>query len=1452
METAYALPSCSLDFPLHWTEEKDEPNGPWASDWEGTPNNPQASGLSDEGSPAVTKKHGTRLANGTIRRKRYNGGFSSSEEELEEQWNEQDLIIVVKEDVDFKEELMSIAPPCLQNSDTSGSDSSFYETLNLKELNESKEDFERRREQFLKSNLKPCVLLQRIDCQAEVDVLISDDSALRTPKKRHLKLNHVNISPSKSYIKFPEGPTHSRGRPLSRGRPAKGPAKSPASSDLSDSSPVHRKSKHSTRLAGGTLIRKRYWEEEEEGEDEEEKQKGTKRPKTNGLQVYRSVEHVYTTADYTDDYTIERILSVRATRDKKVNPDHTEDANEYYVKFKYKSYIHCKWICLKTLQRDERWQLKLKNFHARANNDLLDDGALFHPDYVIVDRVLDVRYKDLNTKHAYEYLVKWCSLPYMSSTWEKSEDVEKAKVAEFKKLHNHPLVFKTIPRPPHMFWNKLEGPWTGRDGLTLKDYQLEGVNWLLFNWYNRNNCILADEMGLGKTIQAIALLTEMHAAGIHGPFLVIAPLSTLGNWAREFSSWTYLYTVVYHGSQENRHVIEEYELFLKNKINQRMCKFDVLLTTFEMVGVMSPALRNIQWRCVIIDEAHRLKNKACKLHTSLNMLTMEYKVLLSGTPLQNSLEELFSLLNFLEPKQFDSEYRFIQKYGNIETKEQVHKLQELLKPLMLRRLKEDVEKNLKPREETIIEVELTDVQKKYYRAILEKNWGFLKHGNSRNLPNLINIIMELRKCCNHPFLVKGAEEMITAQLSTVFDPHSPDFPLQTLVHSAGKLVLLDKLLPKLKAGGHKVLIFSQMVKVLGILEDYVTRKGYLYERLDGQVASDQRQAAIDRFSKPDSQQFLFLICTRAGGQGINLTAADTCIIYDSDWNPQNDLQAQARCHRIGQTKAVKTYRLVTRNSCEQLMLDKAGLKLGLDHAVLQSMSGDQAKRASGIKQFSKVEVETLLKKGAYAAVMEDTGEEQRFCGEDIDQILQSRATTRNIESLSQKGSTFSKASFVTSQSRSNIEIDDPEFWEKWAKKAKVDPETLTLKKMDSLVINQPRMRKQGKLFNNYLYDNTSDDDSYNDPTVTYRSPKVPKVGGSLKDPQKIQGPLADFKSHHYIQVEKALLRFGWGRWTEILRQLWDVGVCNMGLADVENVCRAVLSVCLLNFHGKAMIKEALWILITPFRDQEAYFKHRGLTCKSSQFDKEFDTSNVNWLKNYKPEAYLSKWFCNQLKGKRSLTMVQRVRYLLVLKQDVIGENAQTIMAGVNAKQVSIPMPHVTTSIGAECSVPEWWDKEADKCLLIGAFKHGCEEFMLMRADPCLCFLERMTPPPRTQKKIGSVKPKVKHVGNQAEIPVRKRILPAWMLVQSDELIKKATTKLAVLNGVEEKECVSDWPSFRALSLRLHQLIIGCRKMSSVKQTKIKTPISARLKRSTNIIPAEMSMENTESVWQETN
>uniref|UniRef100_A0A4W6E9L7 Chromodomain helicase DNA binding protein 9 n=1 Tax=Lates calcarifer TaxID=8187 RepID=A0A4W6E9L7_LATCA len=1092
---------------------------------------------------------------------------------------------------------------------------------------------------------------------------------------------------------------------------------------------------------------------------------------------------------------------------KEVSPGVVVEVEEFFVKYKNYSYLHCEWATEQQLEKDKRIQQKIKRFKMKQAQRALFfmEEEPFNPDYVEVDRVLEVSYcedKDTGEEVVY-YLVKWCSLPYEDSTWELKDDVDQSKIEEFEQLQAAKPDSRRVERPPANLWKKREQSREYRNGNSLRDYQLEGVNWLLFNWYNRRNCILADEMGLGKTIQSITFLEEIHRVGIKGPFLIIAPLSTIANWEREFHTWTHLNVIVYHGSMVSRQMLQQYEMYFRDaqgRVIRGAYRFQAVITTFEMILGGCPELNAIEWRCVIIDEAHRLKNKNCKLLEGFKLMSLEHKVLLTGTPLQNTVEELFSLLHFLEPARFPSENTFMQEFGDLKTEEQVQKLQGILKPMMLRRLKEDVEKKLAPKEETIIEVELTNIQKKYYRAILEKNFSFLAKGAGQsNMPNLVNTMMELRKCCNHPYLIKGAEEKILEDFREVYSPTAIDFHLQAMVQSAGKLVLIDKLLPKMKAGGHKVLIFSQMVRCLDILEDYLIQRRYLYERIDGRVRGNLRQAAIDRFSKPDSDRFVFLLCTRAGGLGINLTAADTCIIFDSDWNPQNDLQAQARCHRIGQNKAVKVYRLITRNSYEREMFDRASLKLGLDKAVLQSMSGRDNSLGGG-QQLSKKEIEDLLRRGAYGAIMDEEDEGAKFCEEDIDQILQRRTKTITIESEG-RGSTFAKASFVASGNRTDIALDDPNFWDKWAKKADIDMDMVNGR--NSLVIDTPRVRKQTRPFSATKDElaELSEGESDSDDT----KPKL----------RRNHDRLNSYGRTECFRVEKNLLVYGWGRWKDILnhgrfkKQLTE--------RDVESICRALLAYCLVHYRGDDKIKSFMWDLIAPTEDgrTKELQNHLGLSApvprgrkgkKMKTQSSSFDIHKAEWLRKHNPEHMLQddgykkhlKHHCNKV--------LLRVRMLYYLKQEVIGNQAQKVLDGVDSSEIKIWVPEPDHS-----ELPAlWWDAISDKCLLLGVYKHGYEKYNTIRADPTLCFLDRVGRP--DEKAIAAEQRGNDFmdgwVHNTGPVPVKHYL--AFILTWLAKVRKFCETDTDLTYGES-----AYWPSSSVLTARLRRLITASQRYTKM-------------------------------------
>ncbi|KAF2130418.1 hypothetical protein P153DRAFT_314292 [Dothidotthia symphoricarpi CBS 119687] len=530
-------------------------------------------------------------------------------------------------------------------------------------------------------------------------------------------------------------------------------------------------------------------------------------------------------------------------------------------------------------------------------------------------------------------------------------------------------------------------------GGTMRDYQVAGLNWLISLHENGISGILADEMGLGKTLQTISFIGYLRfIGGITGPHLVAVPKSTLDNWKREFGKWCPDIDVfVLQGNKDERAQLIQDRLVNEN--------FDVCITSYEMILREKSHLKKFAWEYIIIDEAHRIKNEESSLAQMVRSFNSRNRLLITGTPLQNNLHELWALLNFLLPDVFGDAAAFddwfSQQEGDSDTV--VQQLHKVLRPFLLRRVKADVEKSLLPKKEVNLYVGMSDMQVQWYKKILEKDIDAVNGGagNKESKTRLLNIVMQLRKCCNHPYLFEGAE------------PGPPYTTDEHLVNNAAKMVILDKLLKRMKGQGSRVLIFSQMSRVLDIMEDYSVMRGYQYCRIDGSTAHEDRIAAIDDYNKEGSEKFLFLLTTRAGGLGINLTTADIVVLFDSDWNPQADLQAMDRAHRIGQTKQVYVFRFVTENAIEEKVLERAAQKLRLDQLVIQQGRAQQPVKNAA----SKDELLTMIQHGADklfntkdAVTGEKNADDEDFDaimkrGEQLTQKLNSKYETLGLDDL---------------------------------------------------------------------------------------------------------------------------------------------------------------------------------------------------------------------------------------------------------------------------------------------------------------------------------------------------------------------------------------------------------------------------------------------------------------------
>lgn len=693
--------------------------------------------------------------------------------------------------------------------------------------------------------------------------------------------------------------------------------------------------------------------------------------------------------------------------------DFDEDDLEYLLKWENKSYSHCLWMpgawSFGVISHTMRQAFIRRTFGEiaedapdgeRHNDSLLrwTEKEAIYDVWITPDIILDVHYaprsredeKKYRAKsrrdkfeddlrrvfHVVKIFVKFEGLGYDDAVWDTPPTPDRESIYEafldayreyLNGKHFEPEPWRDMKERTDEFrrldFNEAirvtEQPKGLRRG-KLMQYQVDGLNWILYNYRHERSVILADEMGLGKTIQVVALLSNfIQEQPRIWPFLIVVPNSTCPNWRREIKKWAPdLRVVAYYGGKVSQKLALEYELFPNGS---RELKAHVVIMSYDSAKDNETRSRfsATKWAGLIVDEAQALKNDENTLYKALNTLRIPFKLLLTGTPLQNNKRELFNLIQFIEPsmkaEQLDQEFAQVSS-------ENIGKLHELIRPYFLRRTKAGVLTFLPPMAQVIVPVSMSVLQERLCKSILERNPQLIRslfvRGKMKTSErsSLSNILMQLRKCLCHPFIYSQAIEDRTT---------SPELTRRNLVEASPKLMLLEIMLPKLKERGHRVLLFSQFLDQLTILEDFLAGMNLRYERLDGSQSSMEKQKKIDAFNAPDSELFVMLLSTRAGGVGINLATADTVIILDPDWNPHQDIQALSRAHRIGQRKKVLCFQLMTVDSVEEKILQIGRKKLALDHVLIERMDDDKNEEQSN-------DVESVLKHGAAALFGEGT------------------------------------------------------------------------------------------------------------------------------------------------------------------------------------------------------------------------------------------------------------------------------------------------------------------------------------------------------------------------------------------------------------------------------------------------------------------------------------------------
>ena len=693
-----------------------------------------------------------------------------------------------------------------------------------------------------------------------------------------------------------------------------------------------------------------------------------------------------------------------------------EDDKEYLVKWEGKSYFHCTWVpgawvfgvASGTMRAAFGKRDAQKNLIREKEEDAIPQ------EYLLADVILQVKYSssapEATTKeedlarisHVTRIHVKFQGLGYDEVVWDSPPRDGSVLYQAFEAAYNeyiNGIHFKSEPASKmkervRQFKVKsfkeeieLEAQPPGLSGKLMK-YQLQGVNWMLHRYHQGQNAILADEMGLGKTVQVIALISTLTFENPRcWPFLIVVPNATCANWRREIKFWRpELRVVAYYGGRQSQELAYKYELFPKGF---KDLKAHIVVMSYDSAQDerTRPLFRSVNWAGLVVDEGQRLKNDKNLLYLALQTMNFPFRLLLTGTPLQNNKRELFNLLQFVD-RQYDA-MQLDQEYQTL-TSEKVRELHGIISPYFYRRTKAGVLKFLPGMAQVIVPVTMTVLQEKLCKSIMAKNPDLIRaiFANGKlgvkERGSLNNILMQLRKCLCHPFIYSDAIEERNADPETLH---------RNLIEASGKLLLLEGMLTKLKKQGHRVLIFSQFLNQLDIIEDFLTGSGMSFRRLDGSMSSLEKQRRIDAYNAPGSDIFAFLLSTRAGGVGINLATADTVIIMDPDFNPHQDMQALSRAHRIGQSQPVLCFQLMTRHSVEEKIMQVGKKKMALDHALIDRMDTEDAGE----------DLEGVLRHGAEALFSENEKEVIRYDNAALEKLLdRSQAAKPDNENTSEE------------------------------------------------------------------------------------------------------------------------------------------------------------------------------------------------------------------------------------------------------------------------------------------------------------------------------------------------------------------------------------------------------------------------------------------------------------------